>query len=384
MKCRVLYLEGSGAFLGGGQISLYKLLEKLDRTVVDPILLCPAGGSFASSVADLGIPVLMLPLSSPRERPMSSLKEILHLRKLVRELQPDLIHANTSRAMLYGGLSTLTTKIPVVWHVRVIESEGWYDRLLSCLSKRIFTCSGAVAARFDWLAGRKAGKVRVIYNGVDLREFGPSLSGTAVRKAFNLRDENLVVGVVGNLLAWKGQDTFLRAAAIVAREVPRARFLIVGEGEYRGELEKLSAQLGLRSKVYFTGHRTDIPQMIAAMDVAVHCSNSPEPFARVVIEAMASGKPVVAMNEGGVLEIIEDGLSGVLVPPREPSLLASAIIELLLDPGKSADLGRASRRRIENHFSIETNVKKTTEEYMKILSRRRHNHSRPALFSSKR
>jgi glycosyltransferase involved in cell wall biosynthesis len=301
---------------------------------------------------------------------MSSLKEILQLRKLVRELQPDLIHANTSRAMLYGGLATLTTKIPVVWHVRVIESEGCYDRLLACLSNRIFTCSGAVAARFDWLAGKKTEKVRVIYNGVDLREFGTSLSGDAVRKEFNLRDEDLVVGVVGNLLAWKGQDTFLRAAAIVAGKVPRARFLMVGDGEYRGELEKLSAQLGLRSKVYFTGHRTDIPQVIAAMAVAVHCSNSPEPFARVVIEAMASGKPVVAMNEGGILEIIGDGLSGVLVPPREPSLLASAIIELLLDPGKSADMGRAARRRIENHFSIETNVKETTEEYMKILSRR--------------
>ena len=370
MKCRVLYLEGSGDFLGGGQISLYKLLEKLDRSVVDPILLCPAGGSFASSVADLGIPVLTLPFPSPRGRLMSSLKEILQLRKLVRELQPDLIHSNTSRAMLYGGLATLTTKIPVVWHVRVIESEGWYDRLLAGLSNRIFVCSEAVAARFDWLAGKKAEKVRVIHNGVDLREFGTSLSGDAVLQECNLRDEDLVVGVVGNLLAWKGQDTFLRAAAIVAGKVPRARFLIVGEGEYRGELEKLSAQLGLRSKVYFMGHRTDIPQVIAAMDVAVHCSNSPEPFARVVIEAMASGKAVVAMNEGGILEIIVDRLSGVLVPPKEPSLLASAIIELLLDPGKSADMGWAARRRIENHFSIETNVRETTEEYMKILSRR--------------
>mgnify|MGYP000921845888 CR=1 FL=1 len=367
MKHRVLYVESSGDFLGGGQISLYELLGNLDRSVVEPILLCPGEGSLVSSVADLGIPVKILPLFPVRRQWMSFLKAIPQFRSVLRELRPDLIHANTSRAMLYSGLATLATGIPVVWHVRVIDSEGWYDRLLACLSDRIFACSWAVAARFGWLTGRRAGKVLVIHNGVNIRKFNDELDGGALRQEFGIPDDTPVVGIVGNLLAWKGQDTFLRAAALVARQMPHVRFLIVGDGEHRAALERLRDDLGLRSKAFFTGHRTDIPHAMAALDVAVHCSNSPEPFARVVIESMAAGKPIVAMNEGGILEIVEDGHSGVLVPPRDPERLASAVVDLLQDSGRRAAMGQAARRRVESHFTIEANARKTTEEYLKII-----------------
>ncbi len=367
MKLRVLYVEGSGDFLGGGQISLCELLKNLDRSVVEPTLLCPGGGSLVSSVADLGIPVETLPLLPVRGQWMSFLKTLLRFRRLIRELRPDLIHANTSRAMLYGGLAALATGVPVIWHVRVIESEGWYDRMLACLSDRIFACSGAVAARFGWLTGRRAGQVRVIHNGVNIREFSDTLDGESLRQEFGIPDGTPVVGIVGNLLAWKGQDTFLHAAALVARQLPHVRFLLVGDGEHRAALERLRDELGLRSKVFFTGHRTDIPHAMAALDVAVHCSNSPEPFARVVIESMAAGKPVIAMSEGGILEIIEDGLSGVLVPPQDPDRLASAVVDLLQDPVRRAAMGQAARRRVESRFTIEANVRKTTEEYLKII-----------------
>lgn len=365
-RCRVLFVEGTGDFLGGGQISLYELLRHLDRSVVEPFLVCPGEGTLASSAADLGIPVTCLPLVPARTQWMRFVQSLFRFRRLLRELHPDVVHANTSRAMLYGGLAALATGIPVIWHVRVIESEGWYDRLLARLSDRVFVCSRAVAGRFDWLSGKKAAKLRVIHNGVDIRDFSGVLGGEALRREFGI-DDDPVVGIVGNLLAWKGQDTFLHAAALVARRMPRVRFLIVGDGEYRGELERLRDGLDLCSRVFFTGHRTDIPHAMAALDVAVHCSNSPEPFARVVIEAMASGRPVIAMNEGGVPEIVEDGHSGVLVPPRDPERLASAIVDLLQDPEKRAAMGQAARRRVETRFSIESNVRRTVEEYADVL-----------------
>ena len=152
------------------------------------------------------------------------------------------------------------------------------------------------------------------------------------------------------------------------RTVPAARFLVVGDGECRKNLESLAEKLGLRGKIIFTGRRFDIPCIIAAMDVVVHSSISPEPFARVVIESMATGKPLVAMNEGGIPEVIEDGVSGILIPPKNSSLMAKAIIDLFNDKEKSRKIGFTARKNVEKKFSIEENVKKIEELYLKILN----------------
>jgi len=364
---RILYIEGSGDIAGGGQISLIKLLENIDRTLITPILICPFSGDLVSHVEKLGIPAEILNMDSPKKNPVKFFGSVHKLRQLMRSMKVDLVHANTSRSALYGGLAAKPLELPVIWHVRVIESEGRYDRFLAGLCHKLVVVSKAVEKRFNWLLSKNPEKVTVIHNGVDIREFCPIISGDDVRSEFNLEPNVPVAGIVGNLLVWKGQEYFIRAALEVRKVIPSAMFLIVGDGECRHDLERSSEKLGIRDKVIFAGRRFDIPKLMAAMNVIVHSSITPEPFARVIIEAMAMGKPVVAMNEGGVPEIIEDGVNSISIPPKDASLMAQKIIELLSDRDKARKIGQVARRHVEEHFSIEENVKKIQKEYLQIL-----------------
>ena len=364
---RVLYIEGSGDIAGGGQISLIKLLENIDRTLIAPMLICPFSGDLVSHVEKLGIPVKVLNMDSPKKKPIKFFSSVHKLRKLMRSMKVDLVHANTSRSTLYGGLAAKPLELPVIWHVRVIESEGWYDRYLAGLCRKLFAVSKAVEKRFNWLLSKNREKITVIHNGADIREFCPIISGDEVRSEFNLKPDVPVAGIVGNLLVWKGQEYFIRAASEVRKEIPSAMFLVVGDGECRHDLEMVSEKLGIRDKVIFTGRRFDIPKLMAAMNVIVHSSITPEPFARIILEAMAMGKPLVAMNEGGVPEVIKDGVNGISIPPKNSALMARKIIELLSDRDKAKKMGQAARKCIEENFSIEANVKKIQKEYLQIL-----------------
>lgn len=365
---RILYIEGSRDIAGGGQISLLKLLKNLDRDRFEPILLCPFRGDLTSQVEDIGIKIVITPMDSPRKNPFGFIPSIRNLKRVLVESGVDIVHTNTSRSMLYGGLAAKPLGIPVIWHVRVIESEGLYDRFLARLCTKIIVVSMAVRERFNWLLKKYPEKVVLIYNGVDLKEFNPEINGDGVRKEFNLQQDIPIAGVVGNLIPWKGQEYFIRAAAEVIKIFPDSKFLVVGDGECRKKLERLTEELGLREKIIFTGWRSDIPEVIAAMDIVVHSSISPEPFARVVIEGMAMRKPVVAMNEGGVPEVIEDGASGILIPPKNSFLMAQAITSLFTDREKAIKIGLRARKTIEEKFSIEENVKKTEEVYSQILN----------------
>ena len=367
MMYRILYIEGSGDIAGGGQISFLKLLENIDRTLIEPILVCPFSGNLVSHVEEMGISVKILSMDSPKKNPIKFFGSVHKLRQLMRSMKVDLVHANTSRSTLYGGLAAKPLELPVIWHVRVIESEGWYDRFLSGLCHKLVVVSKAVEKRFNWLLSKNPEKVTVIHNGADIREFYPIISGDDVRSEFNLKPNVPVAGVVGNLLVWKGQEYFIRAASEVRKVIPSAMFLVVGDGECRHDLERSSEKLGIRDKVIFTGRRFDIPKLMAAMNVIVHSSITPEPFARVILEAMAMGKPVVAMNGGGVPEVIKDGVNGISIPPKNASLMARKIMELLSDRDKAKKMGQAARKCIEEHFSIEAIVKKIQKEYLQIL-----------------
>lgn len=365
---RILYIEGRGDLAGGGQVSLLELLKKLDRKKFEPILVCPFKGSLTSAVENIGIKTIIIPLDSPRKTPLAFISSLEKLRRLLKGLKADIIHANTSRSALYGGLSGKALGIPVIWHVRVIEPEGAYDRFLVSLCTRLIVISQAVQKRFHWLVQKHPEKLVVIHNGVDTLIFNLGISGEGIRQEFALPPEVPVAGVVGNLVPWKGQECFVRAAKEVIKIIPAARFLVVGDGECRADLERLSEELGLKGKVIFTGRRSDVSKLMAAMGVVVHSSITPEAFGRVVVEAMAMGKPVVAIKAGGVLEIIEDSVSGVLIPPENPELMARAIIDLFNNREKAMEIGLTARRRVAEKFSIEKNVLAIEELYRQVLN----------------
>jgi len=366
-KFKILYIEEHGDLKGGGQISLLKLIQHINKNKFEPILIAPYEGSLTAELKTFGIKTIITPMDSPKKKPFLFISNIKKLRKLIEDLKPDIIHCNTSRSVLYGGVASKPLKIPVIWHVRVIESEFLYDRFLVSLCSNVICVSKAVSKRFPYLLKNYSEKVIVIHNGVDLKEFNPEIRGENIRKEFNIPINIPVAGVVGNLIPWKGQKYFIYASEEVIKVFPKAKFLIVGDGETRNYLENLTKKLNLGKNVIFTGKRTDIPQIMAAIDVIVHSSISPEPFARVIIESMAMAKPVIAMNEGGVPEIIVSGKNGILIPPKNTSLMAQEIISLFQDKEKAKKIGLSARKCVEENFSIEENVKKTEQLYLKIL-----------------
>ncbi len=213
-------------------------------------------------------------------------------------------------------------------------------------------------------------RITIIHNCVDTTRFSPAVTPVDLQARFGIPQGRLVVALFGRLVSWKGQDVFLKAMADVLPAVPEAHGLIVGDGEpdhVRG-LEQLAHDLQIADRVTFGGYHADTPQLLRSVDVVTHMSTRPEPFGLVVSEAMAAGKPIVAMAEGGPLEIVLDGETGLLVPPREPKPTADAIIRLLRDERLRTSFGAKARERVIDRFSAEHCAKQYAALYNRLLS----------------
>ena len=365
----ILYLANSGEIFGGGQISLLGLIKGLNRKRFHPLVVCPTGGSLVDELKRLGIETEIIKMKTLRRLNIFSwMKTINKLFRLIKERKIDLIHSNGSRPTIYGSIAAKLSKAPLIWHVRIANRDRLLDKLLARLATKIVVISKAVGKRFNWLKD-KENKVIVVYNGIDLERFNPTINGEKIREEFHLSPEIPLIGIVGRLDWYKGHQYFLQAAKEVTGTIPEARFLIIGDGEYRKRLENLRKELDLDKKVIFTGNRRDIPQILASLNIFVLSSVS-EGFGRSVAEAMACEKAVVATKVGGLPEVVEDRITGRLVPPKNPSALAEAIVNLLKDKKKAKEMGRAGQKRVEELFSIKKNVRKTEELYEKILTRK--------------
>ncbi|MNS26441.1 D-inositol 3-phosphate glycosyltransferase [compost metagenome] len=359
------------------------LLARLDRDRIEPILATSPGGPLVDRARALGIQVLSLDLTSDvlhlsREewgrnpwafawRARTYVREVDRIARFMREHGVAFLHTNTLKAHVLGSLAAMWARRPIVWHMRDLpSSRGDARALLGTLFKLvnpgIVAISRAVA---NDLPPAMRARTRVVYNGVDLEAFDQ----TAI-PATDLplpAGDGPVIGTVSYLIPWKGQEVFLRAAAALAPAHPGWRFLLVGDPifQFRAERERLqglAAELGIADRVAFAGHREDVPAVMSAMDVFVLPSLY-EPFGRVLIEAMAAWRPIVASRAGGVPEIVLDGDTGVLVPPGEPEALADAIAAVVIDRDRAAALGAAARRRVEKHFSLESTVAGVLEAY---------------------
>lgn len=369
----ILFLDHASA-LGGAEQSLLLLLRYLDRQRFRPLLACNPG-PLADAARGLGVPTLPVTMPKLRGNP-AALRELtrgsLALAQYIRRERVALIHSNVMRASFYALLAARLTGRPLIWHVRDIHAPGqpggtWYPRLMCRLSNRVITISRAVAAALPCCTS-----ARIIYNGVDLSAFDPHLDGAAVRAELGIVHAIPLVGILGRVQPWKGQADFLRAAALVAQTHPAAHFIVIGdtifatERDYLQELRELAHDLGITDRVTFTGYRHDIPRLLAALDLLVHCSQA-EPFGRVLIEAMAMARPIVAYADGGVPEIVLDGETGRLVPPGDTTALAHAIVDLLDHPEQADAMGQAGRSRVTMHFDAHQTARAIEKIYESLL-----------------
>ena len=357
-KVRVVYL-GHTAQLSGAEIALTTLLPAL--CYVDSVVVLAEHGPLVEALAERGVKVLVVPMPGrtsalrmqrvtarklPAKAVVDAIAYALRLARLLKRLGPDLVHTNSAKAHLYGSLAARVAGVPQVWHARDLVTGDLYPGLavwilragVRFLPRLVIANSHATLASLHLPEGR--GPLRtVIDNAVDLPH------GSRTRHSHR----PLRVGIVGRLAPWKGQDVFLRAFARAGSQVSAQAIVVggalFGEDDYAAQLKDLSQELGIETRVQFTGHVQDVQAQLREMDILVHASTVPEPFGKVIVEGMSAGLPVVATAAGGPLEIVDSEVNGLLVPPGDVEAMAHAMERLMASPELRKRLGEAGRER---------------------------------------
>jgi glycosyltransferase involved in cell wall biosynthesis len=361
--------------LGGSELQLVALMRGLDRQMYE-VYFChlrPNGGEVNG--IDLGETTTVCLNRSRRYEP----KLLWRLRSVMRDNRIDILYTVLSTADIWGRVSGIMAGVPamVCRKGTVLPGgdrgnyEAFFDRLLAPYTACVIANS-RVGMEVLIQSGRALrGKTAVVYNGTDLRRFTPP-SQEMVRGArarLGLDPNTFVVGAVGRLDAEKGWDVVLEAIASLGGEhTEEIRCVIAGDGPMMPSLRGSVARLGLEDRVVLLGRRTDVPEVMACMDVVVLASER-EGIPNVLCEAMAMAKPVIATDVGGVRELVVDEECGLLIEPRNWTQLGSAIRRMLAQRASISQWGVAGRRRVEELFSLERMVTDTHQVFQRIMTR---------------
>jgi glycosyltransferase involved in cell wall biosynthesis len=345
--------------VGGAERHVTTLLPRMDTARFTPSVVCIGEeGALFSALPASGIEAVAL-----RLRKRQAVRALNELVMLMRRTRPDVVVVQGYNAEVLGRLAARIAgvKHTINWvhNIGDVEPRGTVrntvDRALTRWTSSYF---GVAEAQRRYLVGELGypdDKIRIIHNGVDPAKFGTS-TDRSVRAEFGFAQDDPVVGIVAMLRPEKDHVSFLRAARTVVDELPRARFLIIGDGPIRPELEALCTELRLTPNVHFAGARDDVARLLQAIDVFVLSSVTVECFPISLLEAMACARPAVCSAVGGIPEMINDGETGYLVPPKDPQQLASRLVKLLQDPLTARRMGRAARARVEAEFDLDRSI----------------------------
>lgn len=366
---RLLYVIST---LGGGTgAHLVRLLDELDRDSWQAHVLCN-GQRVMAPPAHVGF-------SDDSETPwghrfpLAQFREIRRMRSLIKSYRPALVHTYFIWPILYGRI---LKRLGVIRHlVENREDQGfnltdWEYRALRLtahLPDRVICVSDAV--RQVVLDREQVAPERtvVIHNGIALPEPRPADGVHHTRRELGFGPDHLVVGMVSNLnRPIKGVKYFIESLPAIADRVPSARFVILGDGGEREAHRQRAAVLGVSDKLLFAGYQPEVQRFYEAMDVSVLTSLS-EGLSITILESMSHGLPVVATEVGGNPELVIDGETGLLVPPRRPQVFAEAVIRVLADSNLRESFGRAGRQRIEEHFSLHLVARRYEALYREVL-----------------
>jgi glycosyltransferase involved in cell wall biosynthesis len=370
-KTRILYVNHTGLVSGAEKV-LLDILRGLDRGRYEPFVICPGDGELAGEVVKLGVEWLPMPSVHARFtwRPDRILptagplvKSIAAVRRQVRLLAPGFIHANSVRAGIVSSLAVLGAGTQVIWHVHDTLPPHPLSSAIRAFvfmagNTQVVAVSNATAARFRGNLPL-AKRVRTIYNGVDLSRFPDKRSGTsAFRESMSLSDDDFLVCAIGQICSRKGLHELVDAMRRISTRAPHVHLAIVGkavfrhEGEYCDALHAAAKVSGVQGRIHFTGELADVSPVLQAADLLVLNSRD-EPFGLVLIEAMASGTPVLATRVGGIPEIVTDGENGWLVNSGDTAGLASKLLELSRRRGALMRAAECAQRATCPRFSVQ-------------------------------
>ena len=390
-KKNILYIE-SGIGFGGAVTCLAALLKKLDKNKYFHLVLSShndksskdiiqsAGAKFiyvpkykrpqylnrmiqvVSKYGKLGKTILLSFVVLGESLLM--LPYLFKVLRLVKRHKIEIIYMNNNITLnLEGVIASQVFKIPCIAHLRGSEYPSIEAKIASKYIKYFIATSDFVKKSLLNIEVPQ-NKLRTIYDGVDVKD---CLLKSDFVQCENIKDYKcgqFNVGLIGCIVDWKGHDVFIEAANILVNELnhKECKYFIVGgmpreNGTLKKQLEKRASSCGLSDHVIFTGHQANVFPFISKMDIIVHASIKPEPFGRVIIEAMVLGKPVIATKMGGPLEIIDDGVNGILIPANSPQMLANTIHELLNNRDKVTSISQEAIKTINAKFNMEKTVK---------------------------
>ena len=367
--------EHGAAYHGGAFKDLLTILAHLDRDRFLPEVLLTGDRSVGTTFEALGIQVLgcsLPPWRKGRSYPMIP-AALLKLLRILVGIKPGLIHINGGyNDVPYVALAARLLRIPSVFTVRDInvlkeKSRKYHFRWAS----RLVLCSKAMEGEVVRQRLVSQDRVRTIYGGIDVETFHRTTHEAGardVRQDYGILPEAPLVGVVANLSPIKGYEELIAALALLAPKVDGLRCLCVGgyDPAYYGVLKGLVEQSGLDRCVIFAGYQHAVAPFYEAMDLLVLPSRS-EAFGMVLLEAMAMGRPVIATSVGGIPEVVVDGVTGLLVPPRNPSLLADAMLRLLGDRPARLKMGMAGNARVRRDFTLKAQMGALESLYEELI-----------------
>ncbi len=318
-----------------------------------------------------GIPHYDVPSLRRSCLPFTDCLALFEILKIIRKIKPDVLHTHSSKAGFIGRIAGRIAGVKVTVHMP--HGHVFYG-YFSSVTARVFVFLEKIAALFtdkiltlteiekkDYIREKISDDSRIVTIpcGIDIERYASS--SRTVRDEFGISPDQPVIGWVGRIEPVKGCDYFLRACHLIKKKMPSARFLLVGEGSSKEEMEELAHYLSISGEVIFADYRTDMPEIMNSIDLLLHTPLN-EGLGRVLLEAMTCGKPIVATDVGGIPEIIEHGVQGFLVPAEDYESMAKESLKILMDPELAKRLGNAGSKKAMN-FSTGQMVQKVHNLY---------------------
>jgi glycosyltransferase involved in cell wall biosynthesis len=382
-KIKIAYCEGNtDGTIGGSYYSLLFLVESLDKSRFDPIVIFRNQHGLWHRFKHVS-EVYEVPVWVPVKRGyyflrrgvnfirflMMSVKEALFLRR--HRIQ--LLHLNNSVTRNHDWMiAAIIAGIPCITHERGINPKiSWLTKVLGGRLRSVICISSAVRNTL-LQSGLSSTPLYIIHNGLDPSRIQPGCTADQFRSAHHIPPTHHIIGMIGNIKQWKGQEVVIKALPDIVRRFPEILCLFVGDtspedAPYKSYLRQLIEDVGMQEHVLFTGYCPNVADALNVMEVTIHASVAPEPFGRVLLESMAMKRPVVASRDGAVVEIVIEGKTGFTFTPGNSSELAERVICLLESRDKVEIFGDAGYRRLLSDFSIMQNVARTIDIYESII-----------------
>jgi len=371
--------------LGGPQQRVLQVAKRLKERGFTSIVAMPEGDkTFADILDDADIPYYQVRNFKRLPRPSDPLAIIrwlsyfipciVSLVRLIRRNKVDIVHVN-GIMNIQVSLATKLSGAKLVWHLNDVRNPKLLKPillpLLYFLPNRVATASEVVHRNYFGEGKNSVNNSTILYPPVDTTKFHPGYNVEGIRNELRLKGQDKIVGTVGNINPAKGYEYFFSAARFVKEAFPEVKFLVVGkrletQEKYWQRLHTLIVDLEIKDDIILAGYRADIPEVTNAMDIFVLASVL-EAAPIVVLEAMACAKPVIATRVGGVPELVIDGETGILVPPKQPEAIAKAVLYLLNHPKEAGEMGLKGRQRVTDHFNLAMCAQRHEEIYNTVL-----------------